>query len=246
MASSQWPGLLDMWLYTPPPSSNQNIQLAYISIIVVQIPQENPTRLRCDPLALYVGLLLNVTCVSSGYPQWHLCMLHLPVIITSARGVFRVPAVVLHVSVGVFTKQLPMFPDVPAGWRIPPRVHAGAVGAGEAASVAHSPRSRRRCSGLQSRYGGTEVIANKTGCWLGWVGFKMFIIFEAWTQWKCSILQPNLSHVERLSHRRSMDTIFIFPLCKSHPLICLVGFHPSSLLTRRTGNSEDVFSFNLR
>lgn len=45
--------------------------------------------------------------------------------------------------------------DVPVGWGVPPGVHAGAVGAGEAESAAHATGSRRGRAGLQSRCGGT-------------------------------------------------------------------------------------------
>lgn len=74
-----------------------------------------------------------------------------------------------------------MFPDVPAGGRIPPRVHAGPVGAGEAARVAHTPWSRRRCSGLQSRCGGTDV-PSETKRGVGWVEFNMFIFLRRESQ----------------------------------------------------------------
>lgn len=48
-----------------------------------------------------------------------------------------------------------LVPDVPAGRGVPPGVHAGAVGAGEAEGAAHAAGSRRGRPGLQPGCGGT-------------------------------------------------------------------------------------------
>lgn len=49
--------------------------------------------------------------------------------------------------------------DVLVGWGVPSWIHAGPVGAGEAASSTHITRSWRRCTGLQSRCRGTGHTA---------------------------------------------------------------------------------------
>lgn len=81
----------------------------------------------------------------------------------------------------------------------------------------------------------------KTGLLVGWE-FKMFISLKRQPSQSSegSNSQPNLSHVARLSNRRLMDTIFIHPLSKSHPLLQLVGFHRSSCLIRRIRKWEHV------
>lgn len=51
--------------------------------------------------------------------------------------------------------------DLPLGWRVSPRVHAGPVGAGEAEGVAHASWSRRGRFGLNSRFRGTELTIRR-------------------------------------------------------------------------------------